>query len=150
MSQSLSNILLHIVFSTKNREPLILDEIESRLHQYLQEICKDSGCPAIVSNGMADHIHILVSLSRTISASELVSKLKSNSSRWIKTIDKRYESFSWQTGYGIFSLGESNRQSAIQYILNQKDHHKTVSFKEEFKVLLEKYRVSFDEKYLWD
>lgn len=150
MAQSLSNILLHIVFSTKDRRPLIPLDLEPRLYQYISGICDNLGCPVIYIGGMSDHTHILLSLGRTIPVSELISKIKANSSRWVKSIDAVHSSFAWQGGYGAFSIGESSRQQAINYIANQKAHHTTITFQEEFLLLLNKYRISVDEKYLWD
>jgi putative transposase len=150
MAQSLANLLIHIIFSTKHRQPHIVPEFEHRLHQYITSVCHSLDSPVIYIGGMPDHIHILLSLSRTITVSELISKIKSNSSRWIKTIDPQCKDFSWQKGFGAFSLGESSRNNAIKYIANQKKHHATMSFQEEYLKLLMKYDVKFDEKYLWD
>lgn len=139
--------MLHIIFSTKDRRPLISDNLEGRLHAYIATVCEDLGCPVILIGGMPDHVHIFLSLGRTIAVSELISKTKANSSRWAKAIEP---SFSWQSGYGVFSVSESARQPVINYIANQKSHHAKFSFQDEFRLLLAKYQVSFDEKYVWD
>jgi len=150
MAQSLSNVLVHAVFSTRERRLLITSELEMRLQKYISTVCDDLGCPAIYMGGMPDHIHILVKLGRTISISDFISKIKANSSRWVKSVDPLHHSFEWQRGYGAFSVSESSRQKVIDYVANQKEHHKQVSFQEEFLLLLRRYNVPFNEKYLWD
>jgi putative transposase len=150
MSQSLSNILIHIVFSTKERRPFIQPAIEQDLHHYITGICEAHDCPVYQIGGMEDHIHILISLSRTISLSKLIGEIKANSSKWIKGKGLNYQYFAWQSGYGVFSIGQSGFQPTVHYIAQQKEHHKKGSFQEEFLSMLKKYQVSFDEKYLWD
>lgn len=150
MSQSLANILIHLVFSTKDRRPFIPPEHEPRLHQYISTVASDLQSPVIFINGMPDHVHLLFSLSRNMTISEFVSKIKANSSRWMKAVHHFDSPFAWQKGYGAFSIGESSRQVAIDYIANQKEHHKKMSFQEELLALLRKNKVAFDEKYLWD
>src|SRR5215204_644905 len=131
MSQSLADMILHIVFSTKARNPWIRTEIESELYAYISAICRNLNCPVIQINGMADHIHILLLLGRTITVSNLIAEIKSNSSRWIKTKGNQYNGFAWQGGYGVFSVSRPNINGAIKYIALQKEHHKSVSFKDE-------------------
>lgn len=150
MSQSLSNILVHIVFSTKNRESFIKESISSELYAYITKICQSYDSPIKQIGGMPDHVHLLLSLSRKISLADLVKKIKSNSSRWIKSKGIGYKLFAWQNGYGAFSIGQSGFKSCAKYIANQKNHHKKVSFKDELKILLVKYCIEFNEKYLWD
>jgi len=150
MSQSLADIVLHIVFSTKNREPLILPEIEHELFQYVCGTARQLQCPIIKINGVEDHIHILLHLGRTISVSKLISELKSSSSRWVKTKGDKYRYFCWQDGYGAFSVSRPIIDSAINYISNQKEHHKTETFKEEFIRMLQRAKIDYDEKYLWN
>jgi len=150
MTQTFSDVLLHIVFSTKNRQPFIHSGIENRLHQYIVAVCKDLDSPIIQIGGMPDHLHILLSLSRQITIGDLLSKIKSNSSRWVKTIDINSKSFQWQKGYGVFALGASSRETAIRYIANQKNHHKKFTFQTEFISLLKKYNIKYDETDLWD
>ena len=127
MAQSLADIILHIVFSTKGRQPMIQPEIESELYPYLNIICQKFNSSMIRINGVSDHLHILLSLGRTLSVSKLIEELKSQSSRWIKTKGPQYRDFAWQNGYGCFSVSRSNVESAIKYIANQKEHHKKLN-----------------------
>ena len=150
MAQSLSDIILHIVFSTKDRNPWIDTAIQSELNSYICTVSRNLECPVIQVNGVEDHIHILLLLSRTITVSKLINELKSNSSRWIKTKGTQFCEFAWQGGYGAFSVSRSSIDAAISYIQNQKEHHKKISFKEEFLKLLKNSKVPYDEKYLWD
>lgn len=150
MPQSLSNVLVHFVFSTKDRRPYIQDDIELKLYRYIMGICNNLECPLYQIGGIEDHVHILLSLSRKISLGDLIGDIKAHSSKWIKKQGKDYEDFSWQSGYGAFSIGKSSFNDAISYIANQKEHHKTKSFQNEYLALLQKYDVSYDERYLWD
>ncbi len=150
MPQSLSNILLHIVFSTKERRPLIRPDIEPELYRYLASVCRACDCPAHEIGGTADHVHLACTLSRTISVSDLLEEIKKRSSKWMKTKGAPYRSFSWQRGYGAFSIGQSQLAAARRYIARQKEHHKTHDFREEFGTLLKRYRVAYDERYVWD
>ena len=150
MSQSLSDILLHIIFSTKDRCPIILPDIEEELYRYISSITVSHDCPVIKIGGVSDHLHMLISFGRTVSISKLITEIKANSSRWIKTKDVKYSTFSWQRGYGAFSVARRNLDSVIKYINNQKEHHQKVSFKDEFLALLQQSKIKFDEKYLWD
>jgi putative transposase len=149
MSQSLSDIILHIVFSTKNRQPWIQLSIEEELYRYICGVCRNLSCPIIKINGVEDHIHILLQLGRTRSLSELVSEIKSSSSRWIKTKGATYSDFAWQGGYGVFSVSRPNLDGAMNYLSSQKEHHKTVTFKEELLAMLQRAQIAFDEKHLW-
>jgi REP element-mobilizing transposase RayT len=147
MGQSLVKNYIHIVFSTKYREPLIHEEIENELHKYLGGICNSLNCSVLIVGGYTDHIHIL---SKNISLVELVKKIKSHSSKWIKTRSKNYSNFYWQDGYGAFSVNPSQIEVVKNYIANQKEHHDKKSFKNEFRLFLKKYEVEYDEKYVWD
>ncbi|HEY3392604.1 MAG TPA: IS200/IS605 family transposase [Lacipirellulaceae bacterium] len=150
MAQSLSNILLHIVFSTKHRRPLIDPNIEIELFKYLATACDTLGCPSHGIGGMEDHIHIACSLSRTISVSKLAQELKQDTSKWIKTKGPKYADFAWQNGYGAFSIGQSQLDDLKRYIANQREHHKRQTFQDEFRELLRRYEIKFDERYVWD
>ena len=149
MPQSLSNILVHFVFSTKNREPFIRPEIESELHPYIATIFKANESPALTINGTADHVHILCVLSRKISVAALIEDVKTNSSSWIKTRGDAYADFYWQKGYGSFSIGQSNVAALKTYIAAQKTHHRKISFQDEYRAFLKKYEIDFDERYVW-
>ena len=150
MVQSLANVLIHLVFSTKGRVGLIRPEIRDDLWRYLAAICNAQGCPAHQAGGTDDHVHIALSLSRTTSVSKLAEQVKKSSSKWIKTKGKPYAAFSWQAGYGAFSIGQSQLGAVKRYIDAQEEHHKRRSFKDEFLQLLRKYSVEFDERYIWD
>ena len=150
MPQSLAQIYVHIIFSTKGRYPLIHEGIEPGLFAYMGDTLKRCGGVPFLINGTADHVHLLSSLPRTMALSKYIEEIKRNSSRWIKTKDSQYEKFAWQGGYGAFSVSRSRKDSVVRYIAGQKDHHKTVTFKEEFVAFLEKYGIEYDEQYLWD
>jgi putative transposase len=150
MPQSLSQILLHIIFSTKNREPLILPEVEKDLFAYIASICNELDCFAPIIDGVKDHVHIACNLSRTIAVCDLLEEVKKSSSKWIKTKGSFYKNFTWQRGYGAFSLGMSQLPALKKYVLNQKEHHCKKTFQEEYLELLKKYKVEYDERYVWD
>lgn len=150
MPQSLSKVILHVVFSTKNREKTIPSHLRPKLHAYLAGICRAKGSQAYRVGGTEDHIHIACTLPRTLSMAKLLEEIKKSSSIWMKQQEQGILHFSWQAGYGIFSLGKSQLPALLQYIDNQEEHHRTRTFKEELLELLEKYGVEYDEKYLWD
>jgi len=134
MAQSLSNALFHIIFSTKNRCPLIDTTIETELYSYLTSISVSCGGYVHKIGGVSDHIHLFTTLSRTLSISDLLEELKKNSSKWIKTKGQKYSDFSWQKGYGAFSVSASLQDAVITYIENQKEHHKTHSYQDEYRI----------------
>lgn len=150
MPQSLSSILIHLVFSTKRREPLIVPEIESELYAYLIGIFRNRQCPSLIVGGTRDHVHSLFVLHRTVSVAEIVEEVKKSSSKWIKTQSAEFGGFQWQAGYGAFSIGQSNVPAVKRYIANQKSHHSRQGFQDEFRTLLNKYEVEHDERYVWD
>ncbi len=150
MSQSLSKVLLHMVFSTKNREKTITKHLRDSLHAYVSGLCRARGSEAYRVGGTDDHIHIACTLPRTVTMAKLVEEIKKTSSIWMKQQEHGTPNFSWQAGYGIFSLGQSQLPILLQYIDNQEEHHRIRSFKEELMGLLVKYGVAYEEKYLWD
>jgi len=150
MPQSLSNVILHIIFSTKNRDPLITPDLSSKLHAYLATACRDHNCEAYRIGGVADHVHLAVRLSRTVTQSKLLEEIKRGSSKWIKTQGPQHSDFAWQKGFGCFSVSSSHLEKLVSYIDHQEEHHKTKSFKDEFRTLCQKYDVQFDERYCWD
>ncbi|MCW3789788.1 IS200/IS605 family transposase [Plebeiibacterium sediminum] len=150
MGQSLVQNYIHIVFSTKHREPFIDSNIEKELHDYLGGICNNLNCKVIKVGGYNDHIHILCQLSKKITLIKLMEVLKSHSSMWIKTKGDNYVNFYWQNGYGAFSVTPSDINRIIQYITNQHLHHKSESFQNEYSSILNEYHVEYDEEYLWD
>lgn len=150
MSQSLVKNYIHIVFSTKHRDDFIDEKIEKELFSYIAVICKNLECTALQIGGTDNHIHILCMLSKKIALMKLVQEIKSNSSRWIKTKGKKYENFFWQDGYGAFSVAEENVLVVRKYIRNQRQHHQQMHYQDELINILEKHRIQYDEKYLWD
>ena len=150
MPQSLAQILVHLVFSTKNREKVLADDIRDELHAYIGGIVENLKGTLLRSGSVGDHIHLLIAHPRTCAPSELVLAIKTGTSRWLKTKGGRYADFHWQSGYGIFSISPSHRQALEHYIGNQAEHHRIVTFQEEYRRLLEKYGIQFDERYVWD
>lgn len=151
MAQSLAKILVHTVFSTKDRRPWLRDiSLRNELHQYLGGILSHLECHSIIVGGVEDHVHLLCALSRTCEPSEMIKELKRGSSLWIKTKSVDLQDFSWQNGYGIFSIGFSQIPSVRDYITKQEEHHSRVSFQDEFRSLLKRYEIEFDERYVWD
>jgi REP element-mobilizing transposase RayT len=148
MPQSLSKILVHLIFSTKHREPTIPDALRPQLHAYLAGILNNLQCPSLQTGGTADHVHILFALARTVPVSEVVEEVKKSSSKWMKA--QGVQRFAWQAGYGAFSVSESQAATVVRYIQRQDDHHRRMSFQEEYRRFLQKYRVPFDERYVWD
>ncbi len=150
MGQSLVQNYIHLVFSTKHRMPLITPSIEAELYAYLAGICNNLDCKAIKIGGHLDHVHILCKLSKKVALIKLLEELKSHSSKWIKTKGHEFDNFYWQDGYGAFSVNPSEVDVVINYIENQKEHHQTKTFQDEYRQFLKKYQVEFDEKYVWD
>jgi len=151
MSQSLSNVLIHLVFSTKDRTAwLRKSETRDRLFAYLATVANNQGCPPVLVGGYEDHVHLLVNLSRTKTISDLVRGLKTSASSWIKTQFPALHSFQWQGGYGVFSVSESRRDDVCEYIRNQEEHHRQRTFQEEFREMCRRHCIELDEKYVWD
>lgn len=150
MPQSLSKVILHVIFSTKNREPCLDSNMLPRVHAYLATICRDLGAEFVRVGGVADHVHIVTTLPRTVSQAELIEQIKKVSSKWIKTLESRYRVFFWQRGYGAFSVSPSQLEGVLRYIETQQDHHRTRTFQEEYRELLRRHDLDFDERYVWD
>ena len=150
MAQSLSNILIHIDFSTKNRRPYITAGIETELFKYLATAARTLDCPTHAIGGTDDHIHIACTLSRTIPLSQLIQEIKQDSSKWIKSKHERLSDFAWQSGYGAFSIGQSQLNDLRHYIANQREHHHRTTFQEEFRHICQCYGIELDERYAWD
>ncbi|MBV8970344.1 MAG: transposase [Verrucomicrobia bacterium] len=149
MPQSLANLLTHLIFSTKNRESFLVDkDLRKRTHAYLAAVLNDLHCPALIVGGAKDHLHILCQLGRTNALSEVIEHIKVSSSKWLKT--QGIEKFAWQRGYGAFSISQSHVAEVIAYIENQEQHHERITFQEEYRLFLKRYRVPFDERYVWD
>jgi putative transposase len=151
MPQSLSKILVHTVFSTKERRPYLRNpSLRQELHQYLGGVLNNLKCPPLIIGGVEDHVHILSQLGRTIEPSELVKEVKRVSSIWIKSQSAGDSDFAWQAGYGMFSIGFSQIDSVRRYIAHQEEHHKTRTFQDEFRAILARYEIEYDEQYVWD
>ena len=149
MSQSLHSNFAHVIFSTKNREPTITGDIADKIHRYLTGIVKDQGANSISINGMPDHVHLLIKSSKNVADATFMKELKGSSSSWINTNNLVPGRFQWQAGYGWFSVSPKDTDQVVGYIQNQAEHHKTVTFQEEFRKFLETYQVDFDERYVW-
>ena len=151
MPQSLAQLYLHIVFSTKDRARFFQNRaFRMDVHAYLAGACRNLDCPALIVGGVEDHVHILCRLGKTVSLSELIRELKRESSKWIKEQSSDLQSFYWQAGYGAFSISPGHIDILNAYITNQDEHHKTETFQDEFRRLLKKYKVDYDERYVWD
>ena len=151
MPQSLAKILVHVVFSTKDRRPFLRDQpLREELHRYLGGILTQLDCQPIIVGGVADHVHLLASLSRTSAAAEMVKEVKRGSSLWLKERDAGMWEFGWQNGYGIFSIGASQIEEVRRYIAEHEQHHRRLSFQDEFRLLLKRYEIAHDERYVWD
>ena len=149
MSRTFTNLLTHIVFSTKDREPLIVPELKPELYAYLGGLTRKLKGKAYGINGTVDHLHMLVGLPPVVSMSDALRFLKSNSSGWVHDKWPHRRSFAWQLGYGAFSVSKSFVPVVLKYIGNQEAHHQRMTFKEEFLDLLDKHEIEYDERYIW-
>ena len=150
MPQSLARLYIHLVFSTKYRQPFLTDAIRDCLHTYMATVMDQSGCQTLLINSIEDHIHILFELSRTLAVSQVVEKVKTASSRWIKTQGEEWSGFAWQVGYGAFTVSASNVQAVRHYVENQREHHRLQSFQNEYRAFLDKHGLAYNERYIWD
>ena len=150
MPQSLSRIYLHIVFSTKNREKLIPNNLKNDLYSYFGGILRKLDCTALQIGGTSNHMHILCIKHRTITEAKVVEEIKKSTSKWIKTKDHHLNNFYWQNGYGVFSVCPSILDNVKNYIIRQEEHHKKETYKEEFRKFLDRYGIDYDERYIWD
>ena len=150
MPQSLAKILVHIIFSTKGRTPVIAPGVRPELDAYIVGILRQLECPSILVNSVADHVHILCRLSRTLALAKAIEQVKKGSSKWIKTKAAALRNFHWQNGYGAFSVSQSSVDEVRRYIANQEEHHRRVTFEEEFRAFLDRHGVAYDERYVWD
>ncbi len=150
MPQSLDKVLLHLVFSTKDRFPCLGASVRPALHAYLATVSRNAGCECPRAGGVADHVHLAIQFPRTMTIAVLVEELKTASSKWLKTQAPELSGFAWQRGYGVFSVGPSDLDALLAYIDRQEEHHRTRTFQEEYRAFLAKYRVEYDERYAWD
>ena len=151
MSQSLVQIYVHLVFSTKHRKTYLKDlEFRDRTHRYLAGTCNNRQCPALKVGGPDDHVHLLLRLGKSVQMSDLVRDLKRDSSKWIKLEKTELAQFHWQQGYGAFSISPAHVEGLVEYISDQEEHHRRETFQDEFRRLCVKYGVEMDERYVWD
>lgn len=151
MPQSFAALAHHFIFSTKDREPLLAWEIQPRLFDYMGGILGSTGCVLEAAGGMPDHVHLLVSMDREHSVAEVLRTVKAGSSRWIhEEFSGRLSAFAWQAGYGAFSVSHSHRERVKAYLANQAEHHRRMTFQEEYVLFLKRHGIAFDARYLWD
>ena len=150
MPQSLARILVHLIFSTKKREPLLRDEIRPQVHGYMAAILKEMGCHPVLIQSARDHVHVLFSLLKNEALIAVVEKVKKRSSKWIKTKGVGYKAFAWQSGHAAFSVSPSRLKETEAYLRAQEEHHRKASFQEELRRFLKKHDVAYDERYIWD
>ena len=151
MPQSLSAVNIHLIFSTKERRAFLRDSnVRSQLHAYLGGISKTHGCPPLIVGGVEDHVHLLCQFGRTITQADWVKELKRASNLWLKNQGPAYADFQWQSGYGDFSVGQAELGEVKRYIANQEAHHGTQNFQDEYRALLQRHNVEWDERYVWD
>ena len=150
MAQSLARLHVHIVFSTRERQALLHERVRGALHAYLAKVLQNLGCRPVLINSVEDHVHLLVDLARTVSVSEALEEIKKWSSKWIKTQGAEFAGFAWQGGYGAFAVSESKLEAVRAYIANQREHHRSEAFQDEYRTLLGEEGVAYDEQYLWD
>ena len=150
MPQSLACLHVHLTFSTKSRARIIDDSVRVSLHRYSSGVMRNLKCPVKLMNSVDDHVHVLFELARTASVSEVVEKIKTTSSVWIKTQGNEYAGFAWQSGYGAFAVSRSDVGSVRDYIAGQEEHHRVRSFQEEYREFLEREGIEYDERHVWD
>ena len=149
MAQSLSKLFVHIIFHIGDKSCIIRAQEKKELFAYMGSIIKDNESIPILINGVEDHVHVLCIMSKNIALAKLVEEIKRHSSRWIKTKDIHYIRFAWQGGYGGFSVSPSLHDKTKHYIENQEEHHKKMTFKEEYILFLNEYGIDYNENYLW-
>lgn len=150
MPQSLANVVVHLVFSTKDRLACLGPSLRPTLHAYLATVARNAGCECPRVGGVADHVHLAVRLSRTVTIAALVEELKTSSSKWLKTQSPELGGFAWQRGYGAFSIGADDLEALLAYIDDQEEHHRTKTFQDEYRAFLAKHGITYDERYVWD
>ena len=150
MPQSLARVLVHLVFSTKHRAPVLVPEIRAELHSYLAVVLTNDGCVSLQVGGVEDHVHLFFALSRTRTISQIVENVKTTSSKWLKTKSASLAAFHWQNGYGIFSVSRSHADAVVEYVRRQEEHHGAESFQNEVRRLYLEGDMTFDERFVWD
>jgi REP element-mobilizing transposase RayT len=149
MAQTFTNLLYHCIFSTRDRQPQIDEELRPQLFAYVGGIVRAMDGVALTINRVADHLHLLLSLPPTVAIAEAMRVVKANSSKWVHEQWPERASFAWQTGYGAFTVSQSQAGSVKQYIAEQEEHHKRMTFQEEFVAFLKRHGIAFDERYIW-
>lgn len=150
MAHTFTNLLTHIIFSSKNRAPCISPELKPQLYAYMGGIIREMKGKALMIDGTSDHVHLLISLPPVVSVAEALRVMKTNSSRWVHETWPSHHDFAWQIGYGAFSVSKSNASSVSKYIASQEKHHQRMSFQEELTALLKKHGIEYDERYIWE
>ncbi|MEZ5440918.1 MAG: transposase [Lysobacterales bacterium] len=150
MPQSLAQMLVHLVFSTRHREAWLSDDVRDELHAYIGGIIKNQKGVLLRVGSVADHIHLLLVHPRTCAPADLVQEVKTGTSKWLKARGSKFADFHWQNGYGLFSISPSHRRALEGYIDHQAEHHRVYSFQDEYRRLLDRYGLEFDERYVWD
>ena len=150
MPQSLTKLCTHLVFSTKHRQSYLVGSIRPRVHAYLAEVLRDLGCPWVVVGGVDDHVHLLFDLGKQRTPIEIVEHTKRVSSKFVKTLGPDFASFYWQRGYGMFSVSPRDRDEVEAYVRNQPEHHRDRTFQEEYRILLKRFGVAYDERDVWE
>ena len=151
MAQSFGRLWTHLIFSTKNRFPFLTDKaLRAQMHAYLAEVLRKHDCETLIVGGVEDHAHALFALARTLPIANVVKEVKRTSSGWIKEANPKISNFHWQGGYAAFSVSQSNLAEVIKYIENQEEHHKRITFQDEYRAFLKAYGVDYDDRYVWD
>jgi REP element-mobilizing transposase RayT len=148
--QSFTNVHLHLIFGTKHREPLTTDDLKERLFAYMGAVWNKTGGKPVLINGPADHVHVLATLPSTCTIADAVRTLKSNSSKWVHETFPRAARFAWQAGYASFAVSQSGAEEVRRYVESQEEHHRTVTFQDEYRAFLRRNGMAFDERYVWD
>jgi REP element-mobilizing transposase RayT len=149
MPQLLSQLYVHLIFSTKHREPMLLSPLQQDLHAYLAAVFNNQDSPALEVGGMSNHVHALFRLSKNLALARIVEEVKTNSSKWVKTQGRGLTNFHWQSGYGAFSVSAAEVEDVVEYITQQESHHRVASFQEEVRKLLDAHGIAYDERYVW-
>ena len=149
MGQSLAKNLIHLIFSTKERRPCLDDAVREPFHAYIAGVLKEQESPCLAINSVADHVHVLFFLNKNAALAQVIMQAKKGSSRWIKTQGPRQADFGWQNGHGAFSVSQSNVEGVRQYIANQGEHHRKVTYQEELRVFFKRHEIEYDERYVW-
>jgi REP element-mobilizing transposase RayT len=150
MPQSLSQLYVHLIFSTRHGEPLLLSPVREDLHAYLAAVFSNQDCPALKVGGTSDHLHALFRLSKNLALPKVVEEVKTSSSKWVKTQGRGLANFRWQTGYGALSVSAADVEEVAEYITRQETHDHVVSFQGELRTLLDAHGIAYDERYIWD